>query len=85
MTGATGVLGKSISTYFACQGAKVVILVRERSAEKGEALSAEIRALGGEAASYVADVMSKSSLEAAYNWRRRILFLPFAERNIHPS
>ena len=66
MTGATGVLGKSISTYFACQGAKVVILVRERSAEKGEALSAEIRALGGEAASYVADVMSKSSLEAAY-------------------
>ena len=66
MTGATGVLGKSISTYFACQGAKVVILVRERSAEKGEALAAEIRALGGEAASYVADVMSKSSLEAAY-------------------
>ena len=66
MTGATGVLGKSIATYFACQGAKVVILVRECSAEKGEALSAEIRALGGDAASYVADVMNKSSLEAAY-------------------
>jgi NAD(P)-dependent dehydrogenase (short-subunit alcohol dehydrogenase family) len=28
MTGATGVLGKSISTYFALQGAKLAILVR---------------------------------------------------------
>lgn len=28
MTGATGVLGKSISTYFALQGAKLAILVQ---------------------------------------------------------
>ena len=57
MTGATGVLGKSISTYFALQGAKLAILVRESSASKGEALVAAIRAEGGEAEYFVADIM----------------------------
>lgn len=65
MTGATGVLGKSISTYFALQGAKLAILVRESSSSKGEALVAAIRAEGGEAEYFVADIMDKTSLEAA--------------------
>lgn len=64
MTGATGVLGKSISTYFAVQGAKLAILVRESSVSKGEALVAAIRAEGGEAECFVADIMDKDSLEA---------------------
>ena len=63
MTGATGVLGKSISTYFAVQGAKLAILVRESSVSKGEALVAAIRAEGGEAECFVADIMDKDSLE----------------------
>lgn len=65
MTGATGVLGKSISTYFALQGAKVAILVREASLNKGESLVADICSKGGDAAYFVADVMNKGSLEAA--------------------
>lgn len=65
MTGATGVLGKSISTYFALQGAKVAILVRECSVHKGESLVASIKGQGGDAEYFVADVMSKPSLEAA--------------------
>lgn len=39
MTGATGVLGKSISAYLAQQGAKIAILVREKSAGGGEETS----------------------------------------------
>ena len=66
MTGATGVLGKSISEYFALQGARVIILVRESSIKKGEALAAEIQTKGGDAVYMVADVMNKESLEAAY-------------------
>ncbi|MBQ7877597.1 MAG: SDR family oxidoreductase [Bacteroidales bacterium] len=67
MTGATGVLGKSISSYLALQGARIAILVRERSTLAGEALAEDIRAKGGDAASFVADVMDKVSLEAAYD------------------
>lgn len=67
MTGATGVLGKSISSYLALQGARIAILVRERSTLAGEALAEDIRAKGGDAASFVADVMDKASLEAAYD------------------
>lgn len=66
LTGATGVLGKSIARYFALQGAKVAILVRERSAEKGEALAESIRTEGGDITCFVADVMDKASLEVAY-------------------
>ena len=65
MTGATGVLGKSISTYFALQGAKVAIIVRQSSEQKGELLAKEIKEQGGDATSFVADVMDKASLEAA--------------------
>ena len=49
MTGACGVLGRSIVKYFAAQGAKVVLLSRERSAELAETLVDEIKADGGEA------------------------------------
>lgn len=65
MTGATGVLGKSICLYFAQQGAKVAIIVRESSTSKGEALVSAIRAEGGDAEYFVADIMDKTSLEAA--------------------
>ena len=66
ITGATGVLGKSISEYFALQGASVVILVRESSIHKGDVLVADIKSKGGKADCVVADVMCKESLESAY-------------------
>ena len=65
LTGATGVLGTSISRYFASQGAKVVLVVRERSVEKGESIVKDIHDAGGEALCVVADVMNKESLEQA--------------------
>ena len=49
MTGACGVLGIPIVKYFAAQGAKVVLLARERSSELGEQIVSEIKADGGEA------------------------------------
>ena len=66
ITGATGVLGKSISEYFALQGASVVILVRESSIHKGDLLVDDIKSKGGKADCVVADVMCKESLESAY-------------------
>ena len=65
LTGATGVLGTSIISYFALQGAKVVLVVRERSIEKGECIAQDIRNAGGDALCVIADVMNKESLEAA--------------------
>ena len=66
MTGATGVLGTSIIRYFASQGAKVVLIVRERSLAKGERMVQDIRNSGGDALCVQADVMNKESLETAY-------------------
>ena len=63
LTGATGVLGTSIISYFALQGAKVVLVVRERSIEKGECIAQDIRNAGGDALCVIADVMNKESLE----------------------
>ena len=65
MTGATGVLGTSIVRYFALQGSKIVLVVRERSIEKGEEIAQDIRNAGGDALCVVADVMNKESLEVA--------------------
>ena len=65
MTGATGVLGTSIVRYFALQGSKIVLVVRERSIENGEEIAQDIRNAGGDALCVVADVMNKESLEAA--------------------
>ncbi len=66
MTGATGVLGSTIVKHFAEQGAKVVILARERSASTAENLVTEIKAEGGEACWFISDVMDKELLEKNY-------------------
>ena len=67
MTGACGVLGRSIVKYFAAQGAKVVLLSRERSAELGQQIVDEIKADGGEACYFPTDVLDKASLEKNYD------------------
>ena len=67
MTGACGVLGRSIVKYFAAQGAKVVLLSRERSAELAETLVDEIKADGGEACYFPTDVLDRASLEKNYD------------------
>ncbi len=66
MTGATGVLGGTIVKHFAEQGAKVVILARERSAAVAEKLVEEIASEGGEACWLVSDVLDKGLLEKNY-------------------
>lgn len=66
MTGACGILGKSIVKYFALQGAKVVLLDLERAAEKGEALVEEIKAEGGEAIFLATNVLDRAVLEENY-------------------
>lgn len=60
ITGGYGVLGKSISKYLAEQGAKVVILGRNK--EKGESLVSEIVASGNEALFLESDVMNEQVL-----------------------
>ena len=67
MTGACGVLGRSIVKYFAAQGAKVVLLSRERSAELAETLVDEIKADGGKACYFPTDVLDRASLEKNYD------------------
>lgn len=67
MTGACGVLGRSIVKYFAAQGAKVVLLSRERSAELAETLVDEIKSDGGEACYFPTDVLDRASLEKNYD------------------
>lgn len=67
MTGACGVLGRSIVKYFAAQGAKVVLLSRERSAELAGTLVDEIKADGGEACYFPTDVLDRASLEKNYD------------------
>ncbi len=63
MTGACGVLGESIVKYFAKQGAKVVLMSREMSRATGEAIVSDIKADGGEAVFFAADVRDKAALE----------------------
>ena len=65
LTGATGVLGSSIAVYFAEQGAKVALIVREASLKKGEDIVSQIKAVNGEGACFAADVMETASLENA--------------------
>ena len=66
ITGACGVLGSAAVEYFAQQGAKVVLLGRQSSAEKGAALVESVKAQGGEAVFLLSDVMDKALLEKNY-------------------
>ena len=63
VTGGYGVLGGSLCSYLAENGAKVVIL--GRNPEKGEAKVAEIAAAGGEACFITCDVLSDKEVEEA--------------------
>ena len=65
ITGACGVLGSCASRYFASLGARVALLNRERSAEKGRVLAQEICAGGGDASFFVCDVLEEGSAQEA--------------------
>ena len=62
--GATGILGSSMVEHFAEQGAKVVILGRNR--EAGERLEKAAREAGGEAMFLECNVLDKAMLEQNY-------------------
>lgn len=64
ITGATGILGSSMVEHFAEQGAKVVIIGRNRDA--GERLEKAAREQGGEAMFLECDVLNKAMLERCY-------------------
>lgn len=66
ITGACGVLGSAAVEYFAQQGAKVVLLGRQSSAQTGAALVESVKAQGGEAVFLLSDVMDKALLEKNY-------------------
>jgi len=66
MTGACGVLGRTIVKHFAEQGAKVILLDLERTAEKAEEIIAEIKNEGGEACFFATNVLDKRVLEKNY-------------------
>ncbi|MDB5236791.1 MAG: short-chain dehydrogenase/reductase [Hymenobacter sp.] len=63
ITGATGVLGESLSLAVAEAGAKVAILGRD--AGRANARVAAIRAGGGEAMAVLADVLDQEQMQAA--------------------
>ena len=63
LTGGYGILGSCMAKHLAKEGAKVVILGRNR--QKGEALASEIRKEQGEALFLSADALDKTSLEEA--------------------
>lgn len=62
MTGASGVIGSETVRYFASQGSKVVLLGRESSRDKSEAIVADIKAKGGEAMFLPTNVLDEASL-----------------------
>ena len=63
VTGACGVLGTAIVQYFAQEGAKVVLLAREKRREQAEAIVTRIKAEGGEALFVASDVMDEALLK----------------------
>lgn len=60
LTGGSGILGSCMAKHLAKEGAKVVIL--DRNKELGEKLAAEIKAEGGEAIFLLTDVLNKELL-----------------------
>ncbi|SFB36250.1 SDR family oxidoreductase [Algoriphagus aquimarinus] len=64
-SGATGVLGKSMSLYLAKEGAEVFIL--GRTPAKVEELVNEIQATGGKASGYICDVTDADSVQKVAN------------------
>ena len=60
LTGGCGILGGSMATHLASEGAKVVIL--DRNAEGGKALESEIKQAGHEALFLETDVLNKDVL-----------------------
>ncbi len=65
ITGATGVLGRSMVHYFTKEGAKVILLARNN--EIGDALVAEVTANGGEAIFLKSDVLDREMIEKNYS------------------
>ncbi|TVP49420.1 MAG: SDR family oxidoreductase [Mongoliibacter sp.] len=63
ITGATGVLGETITNYLAKEGAQVIIIGRTPS--KVEKLVDKIRTAGGNADGYLADVTKEDQVERA--------------------
>ncbi|MCR5709895.1 MAG: SDR family oxidoreductase [Bacteroidales bacterium] len=63
VTGASGVLGEAIVQYFAGEGAKMVLLSRERRRAQAEAIVARIKEKGGEALYLPTDVLDPDILE----------------------
>lgn len=63
ITGAGGGIGRGVALSFAKEGAAVI--VAELDPRSGEAVAAEIQALGGRAAFVKTDVTSKEDIEAA--------------------
>lgn len=61
ITGGAGVLGRGMSEYMASQGAKVVIINRNR--ETGKKLEDELLAKGYDATSFSADVLDKEAIQ----------------------
>ena len=64
ITGATGVLGRAMVRHFAEEGAKVVILGRNK--QVGNQLADEAVKAGGTAVFYTTDVLDKARLEQNY-------------------
>lgn len=62
ITGGSGVLCSAMAKELAKQGVRVALV--NRTIEKGQVIADEIRALGGEAVAYSADVLDRASLEA---------------------
>ena len=70
MTGSTGVLGKGIASYLASQGCAMLLLCREQSKDKAEAIVEAIREEGGKAAFHVADALAEAGIHNALNAHR---------------
>lgn len=64
-SGATGVLGKSMSLYLAAEGAEILIL--GRTPAKVEELVKDIQAAGGKAYGYICDVIDEKSVQSAFS------------------